>query len=58
MNFQELLKKTEDHVNLFYLDHTDANLFYHNQSHASEVPITGWTTTLFLLFALLPVFTI
>lgn len=37
MNYQELLKKTEVHVNLFYSDHTDANLYYHNYSHAMEI---------------------
>ncbi len=37
MNYHELLRETEDHVNLFYRDHIDANLFYHNQHHALEV---------------------
>jgi hypothetical protein len=37
LNYRELLQKTEDHVNLFYRDHTDENLFYHNHSHAVEV---------------------
>lgn len=37
MNYQELLKKTEDYVNLFYSEHTDPTLLYHNQSHTAEV---------------------
>jgi len=37
LNYQELLKKTEDHVNMFYTEHADSNLFYHNQTHATEV---------------------
>ena len=37
MNYQELLKKTEEYVNLFYSDHTDPTLLYHNQSHMAEV---------------------
>lgn len=37
MNYQELLIKTEDHVNQFYRDHSDSNLLYHNQSHTLEV---------------------
>lgn len=37
MNYQELLSKTEAHVNLFYRDNADVNLFYHNQSHTMEV---------------------
>jgi len=37
LNYPELLKKTEDYVNMFYNDHADANLFYHNQNHATEV---------------------
>jgi len=37
LNYQELLKKTEDHVALFYRDHTDENLFYHNHSQVIEV---------------------
>ena len=37
MNYQDLLKKTEIHVIGFYKDHSDVNLFYHNQSHASKI---------------------
>jgi len=37
LNYQELLKKTDHHVNMFYTDHADANLFHHNHSHAKEV---------------------
>lgn len=37
MNYQELLKKVEDHVNLFYRENTDTNLFYHNRDHMLEV---------------------
>jgi predicted metal-dependent HD superfamily phosphohydrolase len=37
MNYHELLKKVEDHVNLFYLEHADENMFYHNQAHMKEV---------------------
>ena len=37
LNYQELLKKTEEHVNMFFTDNTDENLFYHNQSHTIEV---------------------
>ncbi len=37
MNYQELLNKTEDYVNLYYSEHTDPTLLYHNQSHTAEV---------------------
>lgn len=37
MNYQDLLKKTKSHINAFYMDHADANLFYHNQSHAMDI---------------------
>lgn len=37
LNYPELLQKTEHHVNMFYTDHADANLFYHNQNRATEV---------------------
>ena len=37
MNYQELLVKIEEHVNLFYREHDDANLFYHNQFHTKDV---------------------
>ena len=37
MNYQELLKKVEDHVNLFYRENVDKNLFYHNRDHMLEV---------------------
>jgi Family of unknown function (DUF5706) len=37
MNYPELFQKAEDHVNLFYRDHTAENFFYHNQSHAKQV---------------------
>jgi predicted metal-dependent HD superfamily phosphohydrolase len=37
MNYHELLRNVEDHVNLFYREHADANMFYHDQSHVLEV---------------------
>ena len=37
MNYHELLKKVEDHVNLFYRENADTNLFYHNRNHMLEV---------------------
>jgi len=37
INYEELLKKVEDHVALFYKEQTDINLFYHNYSHTLEV---------------------
>ncbi len=37
MNYHELLKKVEDHVNLFYRENADKNLFYHNRDHMLEV---------------------
>ena len=37
MNYQDLLKNTENHVTGFYKDHSDVNWFYHNQSHAGDV---------------------
>ena len=37
MDYHELLKNVEDHVNLFYREHKDENLLYHNQSHVMEV---------------------
>ncbi len=37
MNYQEALKKTEDYVNLYYSEHAQADLFYHNQSNMKEL---------------------
>ena len=37
MNYHALLINVENHVKLFYLEHPDANLFYHNQSHTMDV---------------------
>ena len=37
MNYPELLKKAENHVNLFYTENADTNLFYHNRNHMLEV---------------------
>jgi len=37
MDYHELLKKVEDHVDLFYREHTNADLFYHRKSHTLEV---------------------
>ena len=37
MNYHELLKKVEDHVNLFFREHTDTNLFFHNLAHTRNV---------------------
>ncbi len=41
MEYNELLKKVENYVNLFYLKHTDPRLFYHNYSRAKEVTETA-----------------
>ncbi len=37
MNYHELLKKVEDHVNLFYLEHANESMYYHNLAHTKEV---------------------
>ncbi len=37
MNYQELLQKIEEQVTVFYRDHSDANLFFHNQVLTKEV---------------------
>ena len=37
MNYHEQLRNVEDHVNLFYREHADASMFYHDQSHVLEV---------------------
>ena len=37
INYEELLKKVEDHISTFYKEHTDINLFYHNYAHTLEV---------------------
>ena len=37
MNYQELLKKTEEYVTQFYIEHPDPTLLYHNQKHTAEV---------------------
>jgi predicted metal-dependent HD superfamily phosphohydrolase len=37
MNYHELLKNVEDHVNLFFREHADPNLFFHNLSHTRNV---------------------
>ncbi len=37
MNYHELFKKVEDHVNLFYREHVDEKLVYHCYTHAKEV---------------------
>ena len=37
MNYHELLKKVEDHVNLFFREHADPNLFFHNLAHTRDV---------------------
>lgn len=37
MDYHELLRKVEDQVDLFYREHTNANLFYHSKSHTKEV---------------------
>ena len=41
MQYNELLKKVEDYVNSFYINHPDARLFYHNLSHTQEVADTA-----------------
>lgn len=40
MDYQELLQKVEEQVAVFYRDHSDADLFYHNQSLTNEVLAT------------------
>src|SRR5947208_2921717 len=37
MNYNALLKKVEEHVNLFYIEHSDARFSYHNLSHTRDV---------------------
>ncbi len=37
MNYHALLIKVETYVNLFYLENSIANYFYHNQIHTKEV---------------------
>ena len=37
MSYHELLIKIEEHVNVFYREHADEKLFYHNQSHTKDV---------------------
>lgn len=37
MNYNALLKKIEDHVNLFFIENNDTRLFYHNLSHTRDV---------------------
>ena len=37
MNYNTLLQKVEDHVNLFFAEHPDARLLYHNISHTRAV---------------------
>jgi predicted metal-dependent HD superfamily phosphohydrolase len=37
MNYHELLKKVEEHVNLFFREHIDPNLSFHNLSHTRNV---------------------
>jgi len=37
MNYHELLKNVEDHVNSFFREHADPNLFFHNFSHTRNV---------------------
>jgi predicted metal-dependent HD superfamily phosphohydrolase len=37
MNYHELLQKVEDHVNLFFREHADPNLFFHNLAHTRDV---------------------
>ena len=37
MDYPELLQKVEAQVTVFYRDHSDPNLFYHNQTLATEV---------------------
>jgi len=36
MNYNELLKKIVDYINLFYVDHPDARLCYHNYVHIND----------------------
>ncbi len=37
MNYNELLKKISDYVDLFFIEHNDPRLFYHNQFHTKEM---------------------
>src|SRR4249919_1180298 len=37
MNYDELLKKVEDHTALFFREHKDTKLFYHNYAHTRNV---------------------
>lgn len=37
MNYHNLLQKVEDHVTLFFKEHADARLLYHNLSHTKYV---------------------
>jgi predicted metal-dependent HD superfamily phosphohydrolase len=37
MNYHELLKSVEDHVNFFFKEHQDPNLFFHNLAHTRNV---------------------
>jgi len=37
VNYDELLKKVEDHTALFFREHKDTKLFYHNYAHTRNV---------------------
>ncbi len=37
MSYQDLLQKVEEQVTVFYRDHTDTRMFYHNQSLTKSV---------------------
>ena len=40
MDYQELLQKVDEQVTVFYRDHSDPNLFYHNRPLTNEVLAT------------------
>ena len=37
MNYDDLLQKVAEHVSLFYVEHTDKRLLYHNHTHVTEM---------------------
>ncbi|CAN5412670.1 hypothetical protein BH10BAC2_BH10BAC2_42250 [soil metagenome] len=37
MNYHSLLQKVEDHVTLFFTEHADGRLLYHNLTHTKDV---------------------
>ena len=37
MNYDDLLQRVAEHVSLFYVEHTDKRLLYHNHTHITEM---------------------